>query len=119
MTEQHTPGPWKAHRGVEDDTTRWIVTQAIAGHPKYLIAEIHNGAPGDSLETEEANARLFAAAPDLLGALTAEDIDSIVGAIDDFVIGPVEDEELRAIWQPSIDKLMALRAAIAKAEGQS
>ncbi len=69
MREKHTPGPWKAGKGVEDDETRCFVTQDIEGKPPFLIAEIQNGAPGDCLETEEANARLIAAAPDLLNAL--------------------------------------------------
>lgn len=64
----HTPGPWRWDKGVDDDPTRCFVTQGIQGQPEYVIAEIQNGAPGDCLETEEANARLIAAAPDLLAA---------------------------------------------------
>lgn len=66
---QHTPGPWRWDRGLDDDETRCFVTQAVSGQAHYVIAEIQNGAPGDCLETEVANARLVAAAPDLLAAL--------------------------------------------------
>lgn len=63
----HTPGPWKAICGADDDETRWGVV--FAGGQEWLIATIENGQPGDSLETEAATARLIAAAPELLMAL--------------------------------------------------
>lgn len=64
----HTPGPWKAENadlhGDEDDT-RWSVL--TAGQDRdYFVATIENGAPGDTLDTEAANARLIAKAPELL-----------------------------------------------------
>ncbi len=64
--KHHTPGPWKAHKGIDGDPTRCYVTQAIQGEREWQIAVIENGAPGDCLETEFANALLIAAAPDLL-----------------------------------------------------
>lgn len=57
---KHTPGPWTASMGTEDDNERWCVLNEAG----YLLATVENGAPGDTLETEEANARLIAAAPD-------------------------------------------------------
>lgn len=59
-----TPGPWIAVRGTEDDPERWCVVSA----DQFFIAEIQNGRPGDTLETEGANARLIAASPDLLAS---------------------------------------------------
>lgn len=50
--------------------------------------------------------------------LTVEDIDQIVEAIENFVMGPTEDAELTAIWQPYIDKLLWLRAGIATKNAQ-
>lgn len=47
--------------------------------------------------------------------LTASDIDQIVDGLDNFCIGPVENDELRAIWQPYIDKLQAHRALLVAA----
>lgn len=98
----HTPGPWKWGKGVEDDPTRCFVTQGIPGRAEFLIAEIQNGAPGDCLETEVANAHLIAAAPDLLAALK-DLVESLNNDLDD---------KQAAAWD-------AGRAAIAKAEGQA
>ena len=64
---KHTPGPWTASMGTEDDNERWCVLNEAG----YLLATVENGAPGDTLETEEANARLIAAAPGLLAACKA------------------------------------------------
>ena len=47
--------------------------------------------------------------------MTVEDIDQIVEGIEYFIIGG--DDDLAPIWQPYIDKLQALKAAIANAEG--
>lgn len=70
MSSAATPGPWAYTVGVEDDETRCVVHQKDADRD-WIIAVIENGAPGDSLETEKANARLIAAAPDLLEACKA------------------------------------------------
>lgn len=66
----HTPGPWAALKGTEDESERWGVYQDT-GPAKWHLATIENGAPGDTLKTEESNARLIAAAPDLLAACVA------------------------------------------------
>lgn len=65
---KHTPGPFLARKGTEHDPERWIVV-ANNGARAYLIATIENGQPGDTLETEAATAKLFAAAPELLSSL--------------------------------------------------
>jgi hypothetical protein len=41
----------------------------MRGDVGYLVATIENGAPGDFCDTEYANARLIAAAPELFEAL--------------------------------------------------
>jgi len=62
-----TKGEWKAIEGIsETDGMRCGVT-VTRGKTDYLLATIENGAPGDLCETEEANAHLIAAAPDLYG----------------------------------------------------
>lgn len=68
MSEQPSPGPWKALRGVDDDDTRWIVVAAGADR-EYLIATVENGQPGDCIETEAATASLIALAPEMADAL--------------------------------------------------
>lgn len=69
MSSGHTPGPWSARKADEEDRTRWIV--CVDGPKPFWVATIENGAPGDTLETEAANARLIAAAPELLKAAKA------------------------------------------------
>lgn len=99
----HTPGPWNAHKGTGGDPERCYVTQD-APLP-YMIAEVENGAPGDTLETEWANALLIAAAPDLLAACSILDgLDWCPG----YELSQVERLE---------EALKAARAAIAKATG--
>lgn len=57
----HTPGPWKLlhHTAPQHDGDR-----AVYGHGNKLICDM-NGGPNDDSETL-ANARLIAAAPELL-----------------------------------------------------
>ena len=53
----HTPGPWEADS-----------TAVLTSHPPYLtVADCSHR--GHTLATEEANARLIAAAPDMLEVL--------------------------------------------------
>lgn len=88
MTTNHTPGPW----AVDNLTVRW---------GGYFVADCDG--KGDIARQGEcqANARLIAAAPDLLDALVA-----LSGALQTYVNG-TED------WP----ELMQARAAIAKAGG--
>ena len=64
---KHTPGDWMAD--VTGRSKRWRVYARVNDGPSYIVAVVHNGAPGDTLDTERANARLIAAAPNLLAAL--------------------------------------------------
>lgn len=64
----HTPGPWRI---IED---KGALNEAywIGPEPFHSICEVRNGAEDEEYggeETEIANARLIAAAPDLLEAL--------------------------------------------------
>jgi hypothetical protein len=61
MSTQHTPGPWKAE-GWEN-----LVVNNADGYTMTLAA----GGKGAGLAELKANARLIAAAPDLLAALYA------------------------------------------------
>jgi hypothetical protein len=60
-----TPGPWQAIKGVEASDDMRCGVSAMRGAVGYLVATIENGAPGDICDTEFANARLIAAAPEL------------------------------------------------------
>ena len=64
---KHTPGPWRVtaaplNPGV---STRWIEVYSV--DPEDDVAQ----ATGGNLKTAQANARLIAAAPDLLAAALA------------------------------------------------
>lgn len=94
MTAQHSPAPWRyAPFGLQPavvDATGGFICQ-VSRHP---------GAPG----LGEANARLIAAAPDLLKALTAA-LEVIEGEYpsDDYIAAPIMSQ---------------CRAAIAQAKGE-
>ena len=94
MKQQHTPGPWKT----EQRTTKgeFVTETHIVASDGSHIAEV------SPCQIEE-NARLIAAAPDLLGACNAAlvAIDSIM---------PPEER-----GDSASDKL---RAAIARAKGE-
>lgn len=100
----HTPGPWKMIKGADDDETRCAVVQDN-GDKEWLIATVENGAPGDCLATESANAHLIAAAPDLLAAL--KELAAYL--------------QIEEIWTIEAEVAMVDRAeaALAKAEGRS
>lgn len=66
---QPTPGDWQPKQGIDDEAERWIVTADRGDGKGYLVAIIHNGAPGDTLETERVNAHLLAAAKELKAAV--------------------------------------------------
>jgi hypothetical protein len=61
---RHTPGPWQAVEAPYN-TTGWLWVQNGSG---ALLADVHTN-PYIPVETRNANARLMAAAPDLLAAL--------------------------------------------------
>jgi hypothetical protein len=106
MTSKHTPGPWWP---VQNSLDRWYVTtyrdhETATTKPTRFGATVAHGI-GDHTEkrtsgNEEANARLIAAAPDLLDALEAFLNEADAGHV-------------------SVDTDRAARAAIAKARGNT
>jgi hypothetical protein len=90
----HTPGPWTVHK-----TTNLRLSFHIRGAASGHLALVFN----------EADARLIAAAPDLLAALRqAEDL--ISATFENMTTGDAGE---------ATAELRAIRAAIAKAEGRS
>ena len=76
---KHTPGPWRVHRHPHINNELWLsvlsgawdITHNYASRPG-VVADARYSAMSDA--ENEANARLIAAAPDLLAAaLTAFD----------------------------------------------
>lgn len=70
---EYTKGPWRAERAdiYNDDPNRWSVLSRQPDGSSVFVATIENGALEDTLETEGANARLIAAAPELLEVVQA------------------------------------------------
>ena len=110
---KHTPGPWTAVKnsayweidGPDDFGGVADTCASSAGEPDF----------GRSMALGEANARLIAAAPDLLAACKAA-LELAEG--DDPGAGcdtREEAEAARCRWRESIEQ--SIRAAIAKAEG--
>ncbi len=85
---KHTPGPWRAEE-------REVVT--YLGHPIAEVLDTAEGLEGSDAEAD-ANARLIAAAPDLVAAL-------------EMILAGVDSGQL---MQQSIDQA---RAAVVKAKG--
>ena len=99
--DRHTPGPWK-----EGYYTGDIYAELVAGHSWSRIAAVTGEASGLITPDEaEANARLIAAAPDMLEAL-----EQAWHLIHSF--GPKPKDSTYTIVA---DKA---RAAIAKAKGE-
>jgi hypothetical protein len=98
MSTQHTKGPWRVQRQNPSPTTgEWMISGAKPGY----LAEVRDCGSGDV----QANARLIAAAPDLLEALqNLFDAD-----MEHVLMGDGKDDQIEAIAKA--------RAAIAKATG--
>jgi len=90
---KYTPGPWEQVGN--------LIRTEFAGEGGWLVAACEH-----SLPQHEANARLIAAAPDLLEAL-----ERMAGA---FVPHPRDDTEG---WREEHEACELARAAIAKATG--
>lgn len=107
MKMKHTPGPWEAHALSEG------YAEVRAG--EVLIADLHfeEGSSGFFSDAESmlANARLIAAAPELLDELIEQ--DKFLGVLAGTVPLSEKDTHRRiAMHRESV------RAAIAKATGQ-
>jgi hypothetical protein len=100
---KHTPGPWWVD-GADLYRKDEINIKSVADHPndeRYVAAAI--GGLNDGVQ--EANARLIAAAPDLLEALRIAE-----GLVDDTCF---QQDPANECW----NTLRTVRAAIAKATG--
>lgn len=71
MEHKHTPGPWLAQDGDHFEADCVIITQARLEESKGPIAQLDTDFNEPVGEEQRANARLIAAAPELLGALQA------------------------------------------------
>jgi hypothetical protein len=119
--DKHTPGPWypkpapygwDVWGNLDDGKDTWVgpVQRVISPHARMGSRKAIEAAS----EETEANARLIAAAPDLLEALRLTAEQSLRSEIPDGY-GP---EFVSKEWEAGYDAaISAARAAIAKAEG--
>ena len=101
----HTPGPW---RYLPENGSPTTGQHMIAGGKPGYLAEVRDCGSGDI----KANARLIAAAPDLLEAL----LDALP-----YVEDVLDNPEQLACFKPGTVQrhVKAIRAAIAKATGEA
>ena len=111
---KHTPGPWEIRM-----VTNWCGIARVGYHPH---ADVCSAKTKDEpwTETDEANARLIAAAPDLLAALVRlEEVGRIAYA--GSYCGPQEwpEQDRGKMRQEYCRAAEQANAAIAKARGES
>lgn len=104
---KHTPGPWLTQWEHDGDESIWSRDGGM-----HMIATCH--AEDDRVIPAKANARLIAAAPDLLEALEAHQGVSQLLAELEFCL----DEERGEIERQLRDIEEQARAAIARARGE-
>lgn len=103
MNAQHTPGPWQAkHRAGKDGMFRTEIFSSEFGGIATCNWTPKNCGNGVTGTYREANARLIAAAPDLLEALK----------LAEFVM-----DDCPMVSQQLVAAVAKARAAIAKVEG--
>lgn len=99
---KHTPGPWQSYNGE-------VTTRKTLGRSFRRIAVVQDYGLGSLPEVDEANAKLIAAAPDLLEAL-----ESACGCIEASL-----DEVPSETREAMESDLARYRAVIAKAKGEA
>lgn len=116
MESTHTPGPWGIEKTKE---TNWIgpMRRSRDGKVAEIVCDTdRDGLTPDAIARNDANARLIAAAPDLLAACKAALLASMqwetaLVCSDETAVHDAAD----AIEAAATD----MRAAIAKAEGRA
>lgn len=118
--DKHTPGPWTWFTDIvsdERDPAKRYIQNPDADKCKHFIGADGQGfalTVGLNRETDLANARLIAAAPDLLAALEAC-LPTLRGAIDDL---QGETGELGRLRRQNERAFERAHAALAKARGK-
>lgn len=97
ISQKHTPGPWIATHIIG---SWWIEDDDPTAFCRRRIAIVDDGA---GIESPDANARLIAAAPELLAALEAAREFIIDGMAMGF-IGMPEDETVLEVIEKAIRK---------------
>lgn len=111
---KHTPGPWKARKGFHADTIE-IFHPDKSVKPPFYPCEIATIASDRDTAKAKANARLIAAAPELLEALKLA-----ANALDKMGDMPYSDVSTHAWFSLDCEKIVEdSKSLIAKSTGQS
>jgi len=111
MTTEHTPGPWTFDTSGEGKPCSIITSVHDEHGPDDDVCEVYGGNT-DCEKTREANARLIAAAPELLDAVL-----DMLGQLE--AVGLLIDGEDCGQWHGAEGLSFAkAREAIAKATGE-
>jgi hypothetical protein len=97
MNTKHTPGPWKVNATPHSSNQDWVVLDSGTNGRNKRVCAVYS-------DNDEADARLIAAAPELLEAL--------IGLLDE-----VNDMSGRCGWMGNGFRAKA-HAALAKARGE-
>ncbi len=114
----HTPGPWEAYR--DDEREEYSIGKSLARLGTRLVATVQFGFDEPAESEQHANARLIAAAPDLLALAKryASECSECggTGVVSRHIEGRDTQAAMDADDQPC-DACADIRAVIAKAEG--
>lgn len=106
---KHTPGPWELDE--RRDAHQWPDAYIIKGYGANVLACVYDTGNDHVLTHGQANARLIAAAPEMLAALQC----AAAQLEEDFEISAAQNQNQQ--WIDNIDATQqTIRAAIAKAE---
>lgn len=113
---QHTPGPWFVH-DFADPAIVWNPSPAhvtvSCDHPATITVASMDNALTATLEEARANARLIAAAPDMLAALRASQAALAMLTAPD----AIKSTSVQHAWAQAVEAESKVRAAIERAEG--
>lgn len=120
MGTKHTPGPWRAVKGAlgSNPNVFEICSEDLGDHTYEVVGHVSTRKFSDMTRIDnkviEANARLIAAAPDLLAAL--KECQQTLAMLTDH--DRIKESRVQIAWAQAIAAEAKARTAIAKGEGK-
>ncbi len=106
MKHKHTPGPWAYEASLEGDSDIFLYTTTLVHKNRIGIARVYGeGVLYAGEPKAKANARLIAAAPDMLEALTDLVVMAENGNIQP---GPTSNRTTMGQWRASVRDARAI-----------